>query len=73
MNYIEKLTKVILQHNSDHQNKKEDGEVILAHRGEVRKGSVPGQAIVKKFTTIRVNKILPSAITALENAKRYSF
>lgn len=54
-------------------SKKEDGEVMLAHRGEVRKGSIPGQAIVKKFTTIRVNKILPSAITALENAKRYSF
>lgn len=54
-------------------SKKEDGEVMLAKRGDVRKGSVPGQAIVKKFVTIRINKIAPTAIKALENAKRYSF
>lgn len=54
-------------------SKKRDGEVMLARRSEVRKGTVSGQAIVKKFETLRLNDVDPRAEKILEGAKKYDF
>ena len=49
---------------------REDGDVIHALRGDVRKGSAPGQAVLKKFEVIRVNGIGPAAKEALAGARK---
>ena len=49
---------------------REDGDVIHALRGDVRKGSAPGQAVLKKFEVIRVNGISPAAKEALAGARK---
>ncbi len=49
---------------------KEDGDVMHALRGDVRKGSVSGQAVVKKFETIRVRAVSEEARAALKGARR---
>jgi predicted ribosome quality control (RQC) complex YloA/Tae2 family protein len=54
-------------------SKQEEGEVMMAYRKDVRKGSVPGQAVVKTFKTLRLNNIDLKARDLLESAKRYSF
>lgn len=47
-----------------------DGEVIYAPRGEVRKGSVPGQAIIKNHKTIFIRDISEEAKKLLLSAKK---
>ncbi|MCH4211012.1 MAG: NFACT family protein [Bacilli bacterium] len=54
-------------------SKKDDGEVMMAERKDVRKGSVSGQAIVKKFTTIRISSIRQSTKNLVNSAKKYEF
>jgi hypothetical protein len=49
-----------------------DGTVMCALRKDVRKGNVPGQAVVSEYKTIRVNKISEKAVSALENARKIS-
>lgn len=49
---------------------KEDGDVMHALRGDVRKGSVSGQAVVKKFETIHVRSVSEEARTALRAAHK---
>lgn len=49
---------------------KEDGDVMHALRGDVRKGSVSGQAIVKKFETIHVRSVSDEARAALKAAHK---
>jgi predicted ribosome quality control (RQC) complex YloA/Tae2 family protein len=39
---------------------KDDGDVLMARRGDVRKGNVPGLAIVKAYKTLHLKKIRPS-------------
>ena len=48
----------------------EEGEVILAERADVRKGRVPGQAIVKKFAPLRLKEVRPSTKELLKGAKK---
>ena len=54
-------------------SKQEEGEVMMAYRKDVRKGSVPGQAVVKTFKTLRLNSINKNAKELLNKARRYSF
>jgi predicted ribosome quality control (RQC) complex YloA/Tae2 family protein len=50
-----------------------DGEVMLTKRGNVRKGQVMGQAIVKEFKTVRINTISPTTSALLQTAKKVNF
>lgn len=52
---------------------REDGEVMVALRKDVRKGNVPGQAIVKTFKTIRINKVSKEAKDLVATATKYRF
>ena len=54
-------------------SKQEEGEVMMAFRKDVRKGSVSGQAVVKTFKTLRLNKLNKETKKLLSEAKRYSF
>ncbi|MCI1245148.1 MAG: NFACT family protein [Bacilli bacterium] len=48
----------------------ESGEVMIAKRGDVRKGRAPGQAIVKAFRTICLKEVSPLAKSLLRQAKK---
>lgn len=48
----------------------EDGDVILAKRKDVRKGSVMGQAIVKTFTTIHLKNVRPETKNLVLKAEK---
>ncbi len=48
----------------------EDAEVMFTPRKEVRKGNVPGQAIVGKYQTVVVRNISKEARKAFESAER---
>jgi predicted ribosome quality control (RQC) complex YloA/Tae2 family protein len=50
-----------------------DGEVMLTKRGNVRKGQVMGQAIVKDFKTLRIDSIRPQTARLLQSAKKVNF
>jgi predicted ribosome quality control (RQC) complex YloA/Tae2 family protein len=50
-----------------------DGEVMLTKRGNVRKGQVMGQAIVKEFKTLRIDSIRPQTAQLLQTAKKVNF
>nr|MCR5514153.1 NFACT RNA binding domain-containing protein [Bacilli bacterium] len=54
-------------------SKQEEGEVMMAYRKDVRKGSVPGQAIVKTFKTLRLNSLNKNTKEVLNKAKKYNF
>ena len=54
-------------------SKQEEGEVMMAFRKDVRKGSVPGQAVVKTFKPLRLNRIDSKAKDLLKSAKKYTF
>jgi predicted ribosome quality control (RQC) complex YloA/Tae2 family protein len=47
-----------------------EGEVMMCPRGQVRKGRVPGQALVSKFQMIRLSKVSPEAKEYLRNAQK---
>ncbi len=49
---------------------REDGEVMYTLRRNVRKGNVPGQAIVKEFNSIRIDNISKTSKDLLLEAKR---
>ncbi len=46
---------------------------MMAFRKDVRKGSVPGQAVVKTFKTLRLNSLNKNAKELLNKAKKYYF
>lgn len=46
------------------------GEVMVALRKDVRKGAVPGQAIVKKFETVHVSHVSEQAEKLFETARK---
>jgi len=52
---------------------REDGEVMVALRKDVRKGNVPGQAIVKTFKTVRINKVSKETKALVSAATKYRF
>lgn len=52
-------------------NNREDGTVMVAKRGNVRKGSSLGLAIVKEYEVIRINDIDKEIPKLLDEAKRY--
>ena len=54
-------------------SKQEEGEVMMAFRKDVRKGSVPGQAVVKTFKPLRLNRIDSKVKDLLKSAKKYTF
>lgn len=47
-----------------------EGEVMLTLRGNVRKGSVSGQAIVKEFKTLRLSSIRPDTRNLFQSARK---
>jgi len=47
-----------------------EGEVMVTSRSEVRKGQVPGLAIVKKFTILRLKSVSKDAIELLKSARK---
>lgn len=51
----------------------QDGEVMVAKRENVRKGSVMGQAIVKEFQTLRVNHVRDDTRKIVLNAQKITF
>lgn len=51
----------------------EEGEVMIAYRKDVRKGNVPGQAIVKTFRTYRLNNVSKTTKQLVEAARKYTF
>ncbi len=53
--------------------KKEDGDVMMAERKNVYKGSVPGQAIVRQYETIHLKSIRPETRALFIEAKKLSF
>ncbi|MCQ2800035.1 MAG: NFACT family protein [Bacilli bacterium] len=52
---------------------REDGEVMVALRKDVRKGNVPGQAVVKTFKTVRINKVSKETKDMVLKATKYRF
>ena len=53
-------------------SKKEDGEVMYCPKKNVRRGNVPGQALVKEYRSATFRKIDPKARQAFLEAKKVS-
>ncbi len=50
--------------------KKDDGDVMMAERKNVYKGSVPGQAIVRQYETIHLKFVRPETRALFEEAQK---
>ncbi len=55
-----------------YEAKKEDGQVMVAFRKDIRKGQAPGEAILKEYKVMRVEKISDETKKLLENASKMS-
>jgi predicted ribosome quality control (RQC) complex YloA/Tae2 family protein len=55
------------------ESKRDSGDVMVARRGDVRKGDAPGLAKVKEFRTITLKSVRDSTRELLLSAKKYSF
>lgn len=49
-----------------------EGEVQIAYRKDIRKGSFPGQAVLKEYRTKRIDRVDPRITKLLETSKKVS-
>lgn len=50
----------------------DEGEVQIAYRKDIKKGSFPGQAVLKEYQTKRIEQVDPSISELLDAAKKVS-